>query len=159
MTTKKPKSETARPGKAYSVEHRNSVVDYICEELISGKSLRQIVSGQDDMPNYATIIRWMNGDDDVARTIARARQFQADALYDDIQAITQDTIDGNLDAQTAKVAIWAKQWSAGRMKPKKYGDTRFIEQKTTVSFEDMSDEDIARELASLSQQIETAQND
>ena len=159
MTTKKLSTTRTKLGiKTYSTEARASIVEHICDELIAGKSMRQICS-PDDMPNFVTIIKWMNGDDEIANTIARARQFQADTLYDDIQAITQDTITGKLDAQTAKVAIWAKQWSAGRMKPKKYGDTRFIEQKTKVSFEDMSDEDIARELASLSQQIETAQND
>ncbi len=29
---------------------------------------------------------------------------------------------GEIDHHTARVAIWARQWQAGRMNPKRYGD-------------------------------------
>lgn len=105
----------------YSEEKRLEIVNKVCDLLIEGKSLRKICKDK-DMPNIVTIIRWMNAEDDIANTIARAREFQADVLYDDIQVVTDKIESGELDPQAAKVIIWAKQWSASKMKPKKYGD-------------------------------------
>lgn len=109
----------------YSQDDRQEIVDHICERLMDGESLRSICASE-GMPNKATVIRWMNADDEIATTIARARDFQGDVLFDDIQVVTQQILDGQIDAQSAKVVIWAKQWSASKLKPKKYGDKTIL---------------------------------
>ncbi len=60
--------------------------------------------------------------DALASTIARARDLQADALDDDIAGVVQEIRDGTLDANAGRVIIWAHQWRAARMRPKRYGD-------------------------------------
>jgi len=120
----KTKAPRSRP--VYKDDDRQSIVDAICERLMDGESLRSICASK-DMPNKATVIRWMNADDEIATTIARAREFQGDVLFDDIQDVTQQILDGKLDPQAARVVIWAKQWSASKLKPKKYGDKLALE--------------------------------
>ena len=70
-----------------------------------------------------TVLRWLNDStDSLAPIIARAREFQADALDDDIQDITNRMLAGEVGHQEARTAIWAIQWRAAKLKPKKYGE-------------------------------------
>jgi len=104
-----------------SDKQRAKIMDTIIERLMDGKSLRKICeSGA--LPDRGTILRWMNDDATLATTIARARDLQADALDDDIADVMQEIRDGTLDAQAGRVIIWAMQWRAAKMRPKRYGD-------------------------------------
>ena len=59
---------------------------------------------------------------EMASTIARARDLQADALDDDIAGVVEDIRDGTIDPQAGRVIIWAHQWRAAKMRPRRYGD-------------------------------------
>jgi hypothetical protein len=63
--------------------------DAICEGLIDGKSLRTICAG-DDMPHKATVCRWLAVNETFRDQYARAREAQADALFDEILNIDED---------------------------------------------------------------------
>ena len=60
--------------------------------------------------------------DALAATIARARDLQADALDDDIAGVVEEIRNGTLDANAGRVIVWAHQWRAAKMRPKRYGD-------------------------------------
>ena len=55
-------------------------------------------------------------------THARARDLQADALDDDIAGVVEEIRNGTLDANAGRVIVWAHQWRAAKMRPKRYGD-------------------------------------
>ncbi len=108
-----------------SDDERVKIMDAVVERLIEGESLRQICKSE-GMPNKSTILRWMNADDELATTIARARELQADALDDEIQEIVNEIRSGSLDPNAGRVVIWATQWRASKMRPKKYGESTQI---------------------------------
>lgn len=90
----------------------------ICDELSSGKSLREICEA-DGMPAESTVRGWVLEDyDGFAAQYARARETQADTYADDIVRIADTTKDANL----ARVQIDARKWVAGKLRPKVYGD-------------------------------------
>jgi hypothetical protein len=64
----------------------------------------------------------MNEDEELANTIARARNLQADAIDDEIQEIANEVRTGKTDPNAGRTAIWAMQWRASKLRPKKYGD-------------------------------------
>ena len=66
----------------------------------------------------------------LAATITRARSHQADALYADMDSYVARMLEGEIDHHTARVAIWARQWQAARMNPRRYGDR--IEAKLSI---------------------------
>lgn len=101
--------------------NKEEILEKVCEGLLNGNSLRKICL-EEGMPNKSTVLRWLNEEDEFATTIARARDLQADSLFDDMTEIVNEMINGNIDATTAKTAIWSKQWQASKLKPKKYGD-------------------------------------
>ncbi len=111
------------------------VADAICEGIADGQSLRSICLSE-DMPTKATVFRWL-ADERYAvfrDQYVRARETQADALFDEILQIaddgTRDTYtdkDGNERTDQDVIArsrlrVDARKWMAGKLRPKVYGD-------------------------------------
>lgn len=106
----------------------------ICGRLADGESLKSICAG-DDMPDKATVYRWLAADEAFRDMYARAREDQADTLADEIVAIADEAEvsakqDGEevhlaLDATAVarnRLRVDARKWVAAKLKPKKYGD-------------------------------------
>ena len=122
----------------YSVE----LADTICERIADGESLRAICS-EDDMPNKATVFRWLANDNKFSDQYAKARETQADSLFDEILTIADerenDVIvkeDGTELTQhdviqRARLRVDARKWMAGKLRPKVYGEKLDIDQRTT----------------------------
>jgi hypothetical protein len=98
----------------------------ICVELSSGRSLRAICE-EADMPDKATVFRWLAANETFRDQYARARDAQADAMLDDILEIADqyDNLQDKLDVEhinRAKLRIDTRKWAMSKMSPKKYGD-------------------------------------
>ena len=97
------------------------IADEICARLIEGQSLAEICRDK-AMPQYRTVFQWLGNDEAFAHDYARAREAQGDADADKIGDIANQVALGNMDPAAARVAIDAYKWTAGRRKPKVYGD-------------------------------------
>lgn len=115
------------------MEFNQERADLICEALAEGHSLREICKA-DDMPSKANVFRWLSSNKEFADQYTRAREAQADSLFDDILAIADD---GRNDSYTddegrvrtdhdviarSKLRVDARKWMAGKLRPKVYGD-------------------------------------
>ena len=143
------------------------IADVICERLMDGESLRTICKS-DDMPAASTVFRWLTLHKDFSEQYARAREIQADLLFDDVLDIADDgtndwmqraNADGTLgDAvlngehvQRSKLRVDARKWMAGKLAPKKYGE-RVVNEHTgpnggPIQTEELSARDVARRIA------------
>lgn len=120
--------------------------DAICQRLVDGESLRSICCDE-GMPAQSTVCRWLaSGEGEEApadlaafrKQYARARELQADTLFDEILDIADDGSndwmerkreDGSTDevlnhehVQRSKLRIDSRKWMAGKLAPKRYGD-------------------------------------
>lgn len=119
---------TGRPS-----EFTQQVADAICERIADGESLRAICL-DDDMPGKATVFRWLAADKAFQDQYARARETQADTLFDEILSISDDGTndsykdeDGNPRTDhdviaRSRLRVDARKWMAGKLRPKVYGD-------------------------------------
>lgn len=113
-----------------------STADTICERLANGESLRTITSDE-TMPGQTTVYRWLSENEKFREQYSRAREDQAETLVDEIIEIADNgtndwmlTKRGDTEAWTengesirrSQMRIHARQWFAGKVKPKKYGD-------------------------------------
>ncbi|MEW9535699.1 terminase small subunit protein [Agrobacterium radiobacter] len=113
----------------------------ICERLADGESLKAICE-DDDMPARSTVFKWLTESETFSDMYARAREEQADAIFDEILNIADDGRNdwmerrGEEDAgwvtngeniQRAKLRIDARKWMAGKLRPKKYGEKLELE--------------------------------
>lgn len=119
-----------------------ALFDKICDRIANGESLRTICI-DDDMPNVSTVCRWLAADetDDgvdgpLRKQYARARETQADTLFDEILDIADNAVNDWMEQngdcegwrvngeniQRSRLRIDARKWMAGKMRPKVYGD-------------------------------------
>ena len=112
------------------------IADEICERIADGESLRSICSA-DDMPNKSTVFKWLAAHEAFSDQYARARETQADSLFDEVLSIADDgrndwmERNGQDDAgwqlngehlQRSRLRVDARKWMAGKLRPKKYGE-------------------------------------
>ncbi|CAN7612317.1 terminase small subunit protein [Neorhizobium sp. LjRoot104] len=111
--------------------------DRICERIAEGESLRTICRDE-DMPAMSTVFKWLASNETFSEQYARARETQADALFDEILDIadtpmigqkTKADKEGNIVEVTTgdmiehrRLQVDARKWMAGKLRPKKYGE-------------------------------------
>lgn len=119
------------------------IADRICDALADARSLRSICC-EPDMPSQSTVFRWLADERRGAfrEQYARAREAQADALFDEMLDIADDGTndwmerkreDGSTDEvvnhehiSRSKLRVDARKWMAGKLSPKKYGEKTLL---------------------------------
>lgn len=120
-------------------DYTDEIAEKICDGLADCRSLRSICLDE-GMPNQSTVFRWLADERYIAfrEQYARAREAQADALFDEMldiaddgsnDYVTKERDDGStyeaLNAehvQRSRLRIDARKWMASKLQPKKYGD-------------------------------------
>ena len=105
----------------YTEEQKKEMFNKIIESICNGVSVRQILK-KDGMPTFCALLDWMQKDEELAKQYARAKQESADFDADNVNYIAELCLRDKVTPAAARVAIDAYKWSAGKKKPKKYGD-------------------------------------
>lgn len=133
MARKPSPRKTGRP-----TVYTEALGDYICNELVSGRSLRSICT-DDGVPPVGTVLRWLAQDLHVGfrEQYAKARELQADALFDETLQIADTPVigrkvkidkDGDEEVTEEdmiahrRLQIDVRKWIAGKLRPKVYGE-------------------------------------
>ena len=95
-----------------------ATVDMICQRIAGGEAIYKIC--EELMISHVRIYQRMAEDAQFDLKISRARAAQQEAEADKMIAIADAANEDNW--QVAKLRIWARQWRAGKLAPKKYGD-------------------------------------
>ncbi len=112
--------------------------DKICKRIAEGESVRSI-SQDDKMPSGATIYNWLLDSDKLAflEQYARARNVQAELLFEEILEIADDTTNDTMLVRMgknevpmenrewvnrSKLRVDSRKWYLSKVLPKKFGD-------------------------------------
>ena len=106
---------------AYEVAEVCEIQEKVVAEIQTGRSLRQ-VCGDEGMPDFRTVQRWIVADGQFAVKYARARMAQADVLFDRMEAVEEAVSAGTMDSHAARVVLDSMRWRASKLAPKVYGD-------------------------------------
>jgi hypothetical protein len=123
----------------------SELADAICERLADARSLRSICL-DDDMPSQSTVFRWLSDERFASfrEQYTRAREAQADALFDEILDIADDGSNdwmerkdddgGNIGwrengeaLRRSQLRVDARKWIAGKLRPKVYGEKATVD--------------------------------
>lgn len=107
--------------------------EQILEAIANGTGLVTFLKQRPDLPTYSTVMRWIRDNPEFAENYTRACEDMADNDADKIADVADRVVRGLVDPQAARVAIDAYKWSAGKRRPRKYGDKIEIEQTGTVA--------------------------
>jgi hypothetical protein len=138
-------------------DYTDALTDIICERIANGESLKAICD-DDKMPSQTSVFKWLGLHQSFAEKYARAREAQADALFDEILSIAddgrndwmerKDKEDENLGwrengeaMRRSQLRIDARKWMASKLKPKKYGDKLDVDVAGHVSLTFSSDDE------------------
>lgn len=110
------------------VDFTQDLFDRICERMAAGETLRKMCA-EPDMPNITTVWKWANSDEARGKQYAHAREAQADAQFERIGAVVDDVESGKLDPAQARTMVDALKWTAGKLRPKVYGDKLDVDHK------------------------------
>jgi hypothetical protein len=124
------------------LEFSQDDADVICTRLAEGKSLRSICADDDDLPAISTIFKWLSLHPSFADQYARARDAQADTLFDEILDIADERVTPEYTAQQ-RLRYEARRWMVGKLRPKKYGDKQEIEHSGAVEITTKEQRDAA----------------
>ena len=95
-----------------------ATVDMICQRIAGGEAIYKIC--EELMISHVRIYQRMAEDAQFGLKISRARSAQQEAEVDKMIHIADSANEENW--QVAKLRIWARQWRAAKLAPKKYGD-------------------------------------
>ena len=108
-------------------KYSEELADLLCSLLSEGKSLKQICT-LDNMPCESTVYNWLNDNETFLDKYRVARENQAENYVNEIITLADTLPDGPEEGLTheqiakRKLQIWARQWYAGKIAAKKYGD-------------------------------------
>ena len=101
------------------LEWTDEIVARLCAEVSGGRAIIE-VAAESWCPSEASIYRHMAADDEFRARIDAARaaqqEHEADACVRMADEATTD------DWQVVKLRIWARQWRASKLAPKRYGE-------------------------------------
>ena len=127
-------------------DYTEDLANDFCSRIALGRSLRSVVS-DNDMPSHQTVYNWLGKYPYFVEQYTRAKTDSADADADRIENIAEKVLTGEYEPQQARVAMDAYKWTAGKKRPKKYGERQYIETKDTT--EEVSDNDLNDRIAAL----------
>jgi len=94
----------------------------LAEELLAriadGRGLREVCA-EADMPAACSVTRWLNERPEFAEAYRRAREEQADVLFDLAWRIACEATEETV--RTSKLKIETLKWRVGKLVPRKYG--------------------------------------
>lgn len=123
---------------AYSVKEIQETFNFICNQIESGKSLREVLRENDKMPSTQTFYKWIDTDNEKSKQYARACEMRADIIFDEMIEIADDgtndfmtkQIGDGIEVQVlnsehiqrSRLRIDTRKWILSKMNPKKYGE-------------------------------------
>ena len=111
-----------RPTK-YNLELANKICDLIKQGIPVYK-----ICQADDMPNKTSVYLWLSQHTEFSNLYHEAKQHQMDIYADQIEEICETEEDVN----RARLKVHTKQWLMGKLKAKKYGDSKETESSSPV---------------------------
>jgi hypothetical protein len=112
------------------------IEDEILSRIARGQSVVDICDDE-WLPSQATLYRRLADDKEFSERYTRAREVQADTLFDEILQIADDGrndwmsrkdegnagyVENGEALRRSEIRINARKWMAGKLRPKKYGE-------------------------------------
>lgn len=111
---------------AKDIDHE--VFEDILFRMMNGEAITTICSDE-KMPHYSVFMKWVQSDQELFDSYARARAIQADYFFDQMV----DIADHDPDINRARMRVDARKWHTSKISPRKYGDRLMAQLDATVT--------------------------
>lgn len=132
MSTKQERQVDSEKKRGRPSEYTQEIADQICARLANGESLRTVCK-PDDMPDKATVFRWIRSQPGFCDQYAKAKHESSDALVEEMLDIADDVSRDTVETDggprqngewiaRSRLRVDTRKWIASKLKPKKYGE-------------------------------------
>lgn len=130
---------------AYSEKQKEDIVNKVCDRIISGEPVRDILQDP-TLPKFSTFLIWLSKDEEKSNQYARAMEIRSELLFEETLEIadngSNDWMENNdpdnpgyrlngEHVQRSRVRIDTRKWYLSKLNPKKFGDR--VQQDVTVT--------------------------
>lgn len=122
------------------------VVQPILTRLSQGESLRSICRDK-STPSMSLIMEWLAKSDEFVEQYARAREIQADMIFDEIDEVARAAMNDAEAVNGARLFIDTQKWRLGKMSAKKYGDKQVIDVNANINVKGLMDDELDARIA------------
>ena len=112
---------------------KKKAIENVLGAICAGQSLRSVCRADDHTPSVTSFLKWVSDEPELAERYARARNIQADLIFDEMASLEEKVLDGQLEPQAYRVAMDTRKWRLGRMMPQKYGDTLKVQSEGSIN--------------------------
>lgn len=142
-------AKTGRP-----TDYTEALADVICDRVTTRPMFQ--VAQDDDMPDEATIYRWLGRHDYFREKYRACRSIRAYMRNERVDQVMLDMRSGVIDAAMARVELDAIKWQAGRENAPVFGDKTALvganDGPLQIQYEELTTEQLkAKALALLNQ--------
>lgn len=147
----KPEKPTGRPS-----SFSQKIADEICERIATTPRGLDFICGADSgLPSARTVNRWLNENEAFCQSYLRARERQADLIFDEcleiaddsaLDVVTKERSDGSTFEEynaervaRSKLRVDTRLRMAGKLAPKKYGDKVDIQHGGEIGVRTLAD--------------------
>lgn len=122
---------------------KRAVIATLCQAMAAGESVRAFARRHGH--SEATLRLWASENAEDAAQYARAREAQADAVFDELDELARSAVGlPGEQVQGYRLAVDALKWRASKLAPKSYGEKAQVEHtgrdggpvRLTVAYED-----------------------
>lgn len=117
-----------------------SVGERICDEVAGGRVLEQIAIEEPWAPSIRTIDKWRHEHPEFNAKYQAAVHLRAEKMAQEILEVADDL---QIDPEDRKVMIAARQWLAGKISPKDWGERKIIDQNVTATIKSVQELDVS----------------
>jgi len=118
--------------RAPACRYSQALVGEVCERLGTGETLTAVLADP-IMPTWHQWWEWIRTKPEVRTLYDAAKMERAAAIFERSQDVVQQTLDGDLAADRARVALDAWRWSMGKLDPRGYGERSTVAQGVQVT--------------------------
>ena len=115
--------------------YNDKIAFEICQELVTGLSIRRVCEDNDRFPSVRTVMRWLFDYKDFRQQYDIACQLRAEYFAQEIVDISNEEVTANHAAMRNKLRVDSRKWIASRLLPKKYGDQIGVEVSGNVGLD------------------------
>lgn len=114
--------------KGTRVKYSKEVIQELTDRVAAGEPLTQVCKDK-RMPERSAVYNWFNEHPDFLDMYVKAKELQSHAYFDRIIDISQRVLNGDVEANSARVAMDALKWVTARLNPRVYNEKYLEEQK------------------------------
>ena len=100
------------------LRYSKALGEAVCSRIAAGRTLEDACA-EPGMPSSATVYKWLVREDDFASAYGRARQVQADVLFDAARTVAEKS--GPETWRRDKLLVDTLRWQVSKLAPLKYG--------------------------------------